>query len=113
MTPRHDGQEAKLEKTIGTIVITGAKNLVHDWKFWASTMTASGILFIRASGPVVPPATDMAQLMAAVKQLRGYVLTVKVQTQAIVDSLPNQQREQAKRLIADRMTVLNLASAQQ
>lgn len=55
------------------------------------------------------PSVDLHALFTEMHQVHRDMVEVKVMSQAIVDSLPENERVKAKGLIADRMAVLRLA----
>lgn len=52
---------------------------------------------------------EVRSMVAGIRQIHQDLVEVKVETQAVVDSLPQAERDRAKGLIADRMAVLRLA----
>ena len=115
--PRKDDQEQREDAAIGRTFRVWAEEMLDKFKFHlVITLLASlagwgsrEMHFISAQQPQFITAEEAHEIINGNKQLHRDMVEVKVTSQAIVDSLPEQERLRAKGLIADRMAVVHLA----
>jgi hypothetical protein len=97
------------EQALGHLMLSGLRAIAGDWKTWIGVVGGTGIVGLHLlSGTTSARPEDMRQLVAGMAKLNRGMTEVKITTKALVDSMPPQQRDRAKALIADRMAVLHI-----